>query len=133
MIAGSCIIDSNTTVEHSLVLTGTYVGAGLELNKAIVDRDLLVNVELGTSINVFESFLLGGLTQRPRQNWLVRGFRALGAFLLILMLLPISLLSMLYYALTEHSFPTTIEIAELPPEKGFPPAAAWILPSMPWS
>jgi hypothetical protein len=117
VIAGSCIIDTNTTVEHSLIMAGTYVGAGLELNRAIVDRDLLVNVGLGTSINIFESFLLGGLTQRPRQNSFVRGLRTLIAFLMIVLLLPVSLLSMLYFAVSERCFPTSVEIAAIPLKK----------------
>ncbi len=114
VIAGTCIVDSDTVVERSLILSGTYVGSGLDLKDSIVDRHLLVNVVHGTSVNVRESFLLGGLSHQYHRSWLARGFSSVAAALLILMLLPITLFAILYYTLIGRCYLTAVRVPVAP-------------------
>jgi hypothetical protein len=101
-------------VERSLILSGTYVGSGLDLKDSIVDRHLLVNVAHGTSVNVLESFLLGGLSHPYYRSWLARVFSSVAAALLILMLLPITLFAIVYHALIGHCYLTAVRVPEAP-------------------
>jgi NDP-sugar pyrophosphorylase family protein len=114
VIGGECIVDTNTTIEHSLVTAGSYIGEGLELNRTIVDRNLLINVRLGTSVDVLESFLLGGLKQRRPQNWLGRLLQALVALVLIVLFSPLSLLSALYYFVFRGLSFTSVPKVQIP-------------------
>lgn len=114
VIEGECIVDSDTTIEHSLITAGSYVGQGLELNKALVDHNLLINVRLGTSVDVVESFLLGGLKQVRRSNVIARILQSALAILLIVFFLPISLLSLVVYALLRKLTYTPVQMVQLP-------------------
>lgn len=114
VIGAGCLIDSRTTMERSLALGGTYIGEGLELNDAIVNHNLLLNVRLGTTVNIADNFLLGGLEQRLHEGWLHRGLESLLACLIILVSFPLLLLSILYYALTQRIYYTSVPTAATP-------------------
>lgn len=114
VIEGECIVDSDTSIEHSLITAGSYIGQGLELNKALVDHNLLINVRLGTSVEVVESFLLGGLKQVRRSNMLARILEPILAILLIILFLPVSLLSLVVYALLRRLTYTPVRMVQLP-------------------
>jgi NDP-sugar pyrophosphorylase family protein len=114
VIEGECIVDTNTTIEHSLITAGSYVGEGLELSRAVVDQNLLINVRLGTSVDIVESFLLGGLKRPRRQNWLVRGIQSVLAVLLIVVFLPVSLLSVIVFAVMRRLTYMSVPIVQLP-------------------
>jgi NDP-sugar pyrophosphorylase family protein len=130
VISGECIVDTKTTIEHSLVIAGSYIGESLELNKAVVDRNLLINVRLGTSIDIRESFLLGGLKQPQRQNWFGRVLGAMLALVLVLLFLPITLLSLLYFALVRRFSLTSVRVVQLPAEENTLASRVYSLPCL---
>jgi lipopolysaccharide/colanic/teichoic acid biosynthesis glycosyltransferase len=86
VIGANCIIDEHSIVLNSMVNPGTYIGEALELDSVIVDRNRLVNLRLGTSFLVSETFLLGSLTERSRgRAWQRLRDRLIAlAFLLVL-------------------------------------------------
>ena len=114
VIAGTCMIDSDTVVERSLILAGTYVGTALDLRDSVVDRQLLVNVAHGTGVDVRENFLLGGLSHQYHRSWLARGLSSLAAAVLLLLLLPATLLAVGFYALFRRRTLTTIRVPVAP-------------------
>jgi NDP-sugar pyrophosphorylase family protein len=130
VIGGECIVDSNTTIEHSLVTAGSYVGEGLELSNAVVNHNLLVNVRLDTSVEIVESFLLGGIKQRQPRNLVGRFFQAAVAFLLAIVFLPISLLSVLYYLLVRKLTYVHVQRVQLPAEEKEIFARSYALPCL---
>jgi hypothetical protein len=114
VIEGECIVDTNTSIESTLVTAGSYVGEGLELNEVIVDHNLLTNVRLGTSVDIVESFLLGGLNRPRRPNWIARMLQPILAVLLIILFFPVSLLSLLVFGLLRRLSYTTVQMVQLP-------------------
>jgi hypothetical protein len=114
VIEGECIVDTNTSIQHSLITAGSYIGEALELDSAVVDRNLLMNVRLGTSVNIMESFLIGGLKRQRRQNLIVRIGQSLLAVVVGLLLLPITLLAALYYAVVREMTLATVSMVAIP-------------------
>jgi dTDP-glucose pyrophosphorylase len=117
VISGDCIVDRNTTIEHSLITAGSYIGEGLELSKTVVNHNLLVNVRLDTKVDILESFLLGGLEQPLGRSWFGRGIQSLLAFLLIVLFLPVSLFSFIYFTIVRRFSYTSVEMAKLPADQ----------------
>ncbi|MBS1821262.1 MAG: hypothetical protein JST61_04720 [Acidobacteria bacterium] len=130
VIEGECIVDTNTTIENTLVTSGSYVGEGLELNEVIVDQNLLTNVRLGTSVDVVESFLLGGLTPPRRPSWIVRGVQSVLAVLLIVLFLPVSLLSLLVFGILRRLSYTTVRVVQLPARENELASRSYSLPCL---
>ena len=129
VISSECIVDTNTKVEESLVTTGSYIGEGLELINAVVSKNLLVNVRLGASVDVAESFLLGGLKPSYSRTWLRVTGRAVIALLLIVLFLPVSLVSRVYLALVWSLFSVSIPgVVQLPAQEHDLAARTFALP-----
>jgi lipopolysaccharide/colanic/teichoic acid biosynthesis glycosyltransferase/carbonic anhydrase/acetyltransferase-like protein (isoleucine patch superfamily) len=96
VISENCILDSLSSVENSVIASGTYIGRGLELNQVLVDRNLLVNVKIGTSFTASETFLLSGLMGHTRYRPLQRIVSFLGALTLFIVFLPAAVLIYFY-------------------------------------
>ena len=71
VIGSDCYIDRDARLHNSVVLAGTYVGEGLEIENAIVAGTTLIRVDLGIEIPVGEPKLLGSngdvISDRIRQ------------------------------------------------------------------
>jgi NDP-sugar pyrophosphorylase family protein len=130
VISSDCLIDTNTTIEDSLIVGGSYIGEGLELSQAIVDRSLLVNARLGTSIDILDSFLLGSLQQPSRPNWFGRGAQSIFAVFLILLFLPVSVLSILYFLVFRRLSFTSVNVVQLPVAEGSMNSNGFVLPCL---
>ena len=100
VISENCILDSLSSVENSVIASGTYIGRGLELNQVLIDRNLLVNVKIGTSFTASETFLLSGLMGHTRHRPLQQIFSFLGALTLLLIFLPAAALIYLYMTIS---------------------------------
>ncbi len=61
VIGSDCVIEAETTVTNSLVLSGTYLGEGLELNNVIADRGYILSVVHNAAIVVPDTFIAGSL------------------------------------------------------------------------
>ena len=100
VIGSNCIVDEQSLVVNSMVAPGTYIGEALELDSVIVDRNPLVNIRLGTSFLVSETFLLGSLTERSGRRVLQRLRDRLIAFVVLLLFWPVLLLTVAFLKLT---------------------------------
>ncbi len=99
VIGENCIVGDQSTVADSSIAPGTYIGEGLELDRVIVDRNRLVNVRIGTSLLVSETFLLGSLTEKAAQSSTRQLISRLAALLLMLLTLPFVSVGLLYFLL----------------------------------
>ncbi len=95
VVSGSCVLDKHTTAVQSLIMAGSYVGQSLELDHAIVHRQLLINARLGTGVAVREDFLLGGITEAAAGPPFHRWAHATVAAILLLALSPLAVLGIL--------------------------------------
>ena len=77
------VVDSQSTLARCVVLDGTYVGRGLEIDGKIVAGRRLVDPESGAAIDVADPWLLAELGPAARMTDL---FRAAGGWLLALLL-----------------------------------------------
>lgn len=127
VIEGESIVDSGTSIENSLVAAGSYIGEALELDNTIVDHNLLINVRLGTGVNITESFLLGGLKKRRQQSWFARFSQSLLAALLFAILLPVFIPILIVYSLRGIFF-TLIDMVQIPAAGDGAPATLYKLP-----
>jgi NDP-sugar pyrophosphorylase family protein len=100
VIGANCIVDEQSIVVNSMVTPGTYIGEALELDCVIVDRNRLVNLRLGTSVLISETFLLGSLLERRRGRVWQRIRDRLIALFLLLLLWPLLLAVFLYLKIT---------------------------------
>lgn len=100
VIGANCIVDEQSIVVNSMVTPGTYIGEALELDSVIVDRNRLVNLRLGTSVLISETFLLGSLLERRRGRIWQRLRDRLIALCLLLFLWPLLLAVFLYLKIT---------------------------------
>jgi lipopolysaccharide/colanic/teichoic acid biosynthesis glycosyltransferase len=80
----------------------------------IVDRNLLVNARLETSLFISESFLLSGLTDRPQRGLWRRGLSALLAAVLLVVFLPFFLIVLLVRVATGTDRLRASRVVELP-------------------
>jgi NDP-sugar pyrophosphorylase family protein len=118
VVGADCIVDSNTIIDYALIFEGSYVGESLEVHQAIVAQNLLVNVRLDASVDVAENFLLSRL-ERPRpSSWARTIVQSAVALLLILIFLPFSLLSILYYFIVHRLAYTSQRAIHIPAESG---------------
>ena len=62
VIGSNCVIDKDSVVKSSIVMPGTYIGEDLELSHALADKNLLINVKIGSEIQVNDEFLIGSIT-----------------------------------------------------------------------
>jgi lipopolysaccharide/colanic/teichoic acid biosynthesis glycosyltransferase len=113
VIGSNCIIDEQSIVLNSMVAPGTYIGEALELDSVVVDRNRLVNLRLGTSVLISETFLLGSLTERSRGRAVQRLRDRLIALVLLLILWPLLLAVFLYAKIKGGGF-TSRETVDIP-------------------
>jgi len=117
VVGADCIIDSNTVIDHALIFEGSYVGESLEVHQAIVAQNLLVNVRLDASVDISENFLLSRLDRSRRSSWTRTLVQSAGGFFLIILFLPFTLLSFLYYFLVRRMSYASLEAIHIPAEE----------------
>lgn len=89
VIEDFCIIDEESDVADSIVCKGSYVGEGLTINNCIVDRNLLLNLSLDTSVSLCDDFILGESNPRPSFAAPFRLLERIGAAALFILFYPI--------------------------------------------
>ena len=114
VLSANCIVDANTTIEHSLIAKGSYIGQRLELNHVIVDRNLLVNTKLGTAIVTKDEFLLGGTENSNRRGTLHRMADSLVAIFLLVSFSPLLIALLLWTKISRNLRWTFAPIVRLP-------------------
>lgn len=96
VVGADCMLDARCTVSDSLILSGSYVGEGLELACAIVDKNRLINTSVGMAISVADDFILGSLSENYLKKTLTGLFSRLTACLLLLVAWPLLLVTALW-------------------------------------
>ena len=114
VLSRNCIVDQHSSIRDSLVMRGSYIGEGLELDQAIVDRNLLVNARLETGVFISERFLLGGLTDRSQRSPIRKILSALLAAALLVILLPFFLIVLAARMAAGTARVRLVRIVELP-------------------
>ncbi len=96
VIGSDSIIDKNSEIKGSIILRRSYIGEALNISDSIVDKNLLINTRLESSLRINEDFILSELSSTLVQKTLqkyIEQFFALSIFTLILpiflMMLPI--------------------------------------------
>jgi NDP-sugar pyrophosphorylase family protein len=95
VIGNDCVLDSRSTAINSLILSGSYVGEALELADSIVDKNHLININLGVAVTVADDFILGSLHKNHLKTTLMNFASRTTGMILLLLGLPILLLMML--------------------------------------
>ena len=97
VIGHNCVLDQKSAVSRSVVFPGSYVGEDLELSDAIVDKNCLINVRVGSEITIREDFILGSLADKQLRRGWNRILSQATAILLLLPALPIIAILALYF------------------------------------
>jgi len=83
-IGRNCVVGEKSTLADSVVFPGSYIGDALELKDAIVDKNCLLNVRIGSEILIREDFILGNLEEMEFRRGGRRLFaRAVASLLLV--------------------------------------------------
>lgn len=98
VIGHRCFIDRNAKLRNTVVLPGTYVGEGLEVDNAIVLGHHLIRVDRDTHVPVADPLLLADVDREMRSMINALPERLLGGLLLLvsLPLWPLALLAALW-------------------------------------
>ena len=84
------MVARDSTLENAVVFPGTYVGEGLELVNAVLDRNCLVNTEFNSESFISEQFILGDMAEQNIKKWLSSQVSRLTALLLTILFLPLT-------------------------------------------
>src|SRR5262249_8988134 len=96
VIGDDCLLDERSTITHSVVFPGSYVGEGLELADVLVDKNRLVNVRVGGAMTITDHFILGSLSERHLRRGLMRLVSQVLGVLAFILASPLLLLTALW-------------------------------------
>ncbi|MEP6534854.1 MAG: NDP-sugar synthase [Bryobacteraceae bacterium] len=95
VLVADTVIDRHCSVTNAAVLPRSYVGEALHLENVIVDRNRLINAEVGSDFEVVDDFILGSLSHsRTKESFNAAVSRITGIALFAL-LSPVLLLTAL--------------------------------------
>jgi lipopolysaccharide/colanic/teichoic acid biosynthesis glycosyltransferase len=94
------VINEKTTITNSIVFKGSYIGESLEISNSLVDRNLLVNVRLGSVIAIREDFIIGRMSQSFGLHWCQTILTRSAAILLLMITWPALLVTAIYLKFT---------------------------------
>lgn len=102
VIGADCILEKHAVVSNSMILPGSYVGEGLELDESIVDKNRLVNVRVGIAVSVADNFILGSLSEKHIGNWVNGLISRLTGLSLLVIAAPLILLTSIWLKLARR-------------------------------
>jgi lipopolysaccharide/colanic/teichoic acid biosynthesis glycosyltransferase len=88
VVGPRCVIEKRSSVRDAAVLPGSYVGEGLEVESAIVDRNLLIDTQSGVAVSVAD-FLLGSMGGREISRFLTAVVSRVFGLVLFVTTLPV--------------------------------------------
>ena len=101
-VGNNCMLDQRSSARNSVILPGSYVGEGLEVDNLIIDRNRLISVQAGTAITVTDNFILASMQENPIHRSLMLWFSQLTGMVLLVALLPLLLLTLFWLLLTRR-------------------------------
>jgi mannose-1-phosphate guanylyltransferase/phosphomannomutase len=88
VVGANCMVDARSSLHHTLVMPGTYVGENLDLDGCIADRDCLVSARIGAVIPIKDPFLVSPLMNFARPvrpaGWIAQAVAAASAVFTLL-------------------------------------------------
>jgi lipopolysaccharide/colanic/teichoic acid biosynthesis glycosyltransferase/carbonic anhydrase/acetyltransferase-like protein (isoleucine patch superfamily) len=99
-VGSDCVIDQKTTIANSIVFKGSYVGEALEISNSLVNKNLLVNVRLGSEIVVREDFIIGRMSRSFGPRWWRTILTRSAAIVPLLIAWPVLLITAIYLKCT---------------------------------
>ncbi len=91
VVGRDCVLDSGAEVNQAAIFPGSYVGEGLEVAEALVDRNRLLSVRMDAGATIADSFILSGIAEQHNRGVLVRVLARLLAAALLLLCAPLLL------------------------------------------
>jgi lipopolysaccharide/colanic/teichoic acid biosynthesis glycosyltransferase len=97
-----CVLTKNCTVEDALVMSGSFVGEGLDLIQVLVHKNRLINVQLGSAISLVDDFILGSIEDHDIRQWWSSLFSRLSGLMLLIFWTPLLILTALCLKVVRH-------------------------------
>jgi carbonic anhydrase/acetyltransferase-like protein (isoleucine patch superfamily) len=91
VIAEGCMIDKGSKLQQSLVAKNSYVGENLDVNRCVVDRNLLIHTDLDTHLRMSDEIILGSMENHPWKGLISSYLQRAFAALMLLLLSPLIL------------------------------------------
>lgn len=92
VVGSGCVLDSHCTVTNSIILMGSYIGEGLELEDVIVDKNRLINARFGGAVTVSDEFILGSLSDTQLSRLIASILARVLALVLLIVAGPVLLI-----------------------------------------
>jgi len=130
VVGAGTLVDEHSSIVHSVILPGSYIGRSLDLDHTVVNRQRLFNVRLGAPLMVTDAFILGDLRRAGVQTGVSAALSRFMGLLLLAGLSPLLILAVLARFLSGRG-PTVhaCKAVLLPaPEEGpWPTFRQWLL------
>jgi lipopolysaccharide/colanic/teichoic acid biosynthesis glycosyltransferase len=88
-VGAGCIIDGPCRISNTTVLPDSFVGAGTSLDRAVVDRDLVVDSRNSSAVVCSDPLILGSVSKISLSSMVSRLSPRLFALALLVALLPL--------------------------------------------
>jgi len=123
VLCANVVVDDEATVRDSVILDDTYVGRLVNVAGRVVDRTLTIDAATGASTVIVDRFLLAETTPASVGAGLGRLGDAMGAAILLLVTLPVTILAGLA-ALLSSLAAGQVRVLARRPRLGRPPNTA---------
>lgn len=88
VIEKNCIIDKGSAVKSSLICKRSYVGESVHLDNCIVYRNILINMDIDTHVEINDDFILSGIAPFTFHQTIAYAFARIAALFLMVLLSP---------------------------------------------
>ncbi|MDM8538169.1 sugar transferase [Desulfobacterales bacterium HSG17] len=100
VVGADCLVEQKTIIADTIICPGSFIGEGLELKNALVDKNCLVNTQQGLELPITEDFILGSLKSNSKGLSRLQKFvEQVTAVLLLLLTLPFTITTAAYLKL----------------------------------
>lgn len=89
IIENYCVIDNDSSVKSSIIISHSYVGQGLNVNHSVAYHNLLVDLENGSSLHIQDDFILSELRVKNYLLMIYPWCERILAGIMILFLFPL--------------------------------------------
>jgi hypothetical protein len=130
IIGAGTLVDEHSSIVHSVILPGSYIGQSLDLDHAVVNRQRLFNVRLEAPLMVTDAFILGDLRRAGVRKWFSAALSRFLGLMLLAGLFPLLVLALVLRFLSGQGPAVhACEAVLLPaPEEGpWPTFRQWLL------
>ena len=102
VVGAGSVVEANSSLIDVMVLPGSYVGFGVSLKDALVDRGRLLDIKAGQAVELIGGAILGDMTPPRLFPMVGRGIKRLVALLMFVMCLPLLVVASIGLALVRQ-------------------------------